>query len=44
VSLIVIKEGGQGEVEVSLPDKYRLSPQIAAAMRSVHGVVDVELV
>jgi DNA polymerase-3 subunit alpha len=44
VSLIVIKEGGAGEVEVSLPDKYRLSPQIAAAMRSVQGVVDVELV
>ncbi|GAA4534200.1 DNA polymerase III subunit alpha [Chelativorans composti] len=44
VSLIVIKDGGQGEVEVSLPDRYRLTPQIAAAMRAVPGVVDVELV
>jgi len=44
VSLIVIKDGGQGEVEVSLPDRYRLSPQIASAMRSVPGVVEVELV
>ncbi|MDZ5698291.1 DNA polymerase III subunit alpha [Chelativorans sp. M5D2P16] len=44
VSFIVIKEGGQGEIEVGLPDRYRISPQIAAAMRSVPGVVDVELV
>ncbi|WP_274424329.1 DNA polymerase III subunit alpha [Chelativorans sp. YIM 93263] len=44
VSLIVIKEGGQGEIEIGLPDRYRISPQIAAAMRAVSGVVDVELV
>ncbi|WP_159586419.1 DNA polymerase III subunit alpha [Chelativorans xinjiangense] len=44
VSLIVIKEGGQGEVEIGLPDRYRISPQLAAAMRAVPGVVDVELV
>jgi len=44
VSLIVIKEGGLGEVEVGLPERYRISPQIAAAMRAVPGVVDVELV
>ncbi|EKF17887.1 DNA polymerase III subunit alpha [Nitratireductor pacificus] len=44
VSLVVIKEGGQGEIEVGLPDRYRISPQIAAAMRAVPGVVDVELV
>lgn len=44
VSLIVIKEDGQGEIEIGLPDRYRISPQIAAAMRSVPGVVEVELV
>ncbi|WP_265518479.1 DNA polymerase III subunit alpha [Nitratireductor luteus] len=44
VSFVVIKEGGQGEIEVGLPDRYRVSPQIAAAMRAVPGVVDVELV
>lgn len=44
VSLIVIKEGGQGEIEIGLPERYRISPQLAAAMRAVPGVVDVELV
>jgi len=44
VSLIVIKEGGLGEIEIGLPERYRISPQIAAAMRAVSGVVDVELV
>ena len=44
VSLIVIKGDGQGEIEIGLPDRYRLSPQIAAAMRAVPGVVEVELV
>ncbi|MEQ9247267.1 MAG: hypothetical protein RLO21_14875, partial [Nitratireductor sp.] len=44
VSLVVIKEGGQGEIEVGLPNRYRISPQIAAAMRAVPGVVEVELV
>jgi len=44
VSFIVIKEGGLGEIEVGLPERYRLSPQVAAAMRAVPGVVDVELV
>ncbi|MAS12918.1 MAG: DNA polymerase III subunit alpha [Nitratireductor sp.] len=44
VSLVVIKDGGQGEIEVGLPNRYRISPQIAAAMRAVPGVVEVELV
>ncbi|WP_309084573.1 DNA polymerase III subunit alpha [Chelativorans sp.] len=44
VSFIVIKEGGLGEIEIGLPERYRISPQVAAAMRSVSGVVDVELV
>lgn len=44
VSLVVIKEGGAAEVEIALPDRYRISPQIASAMRAVPGVVEVELV
>lgn len=44
VSFIMIKPEGQGEVEVELPEKYRISPQVASAMRAVQGVVEVELV
>jgi len=44
VSFILIKGEGQGEVEIELPDRYRVSPQIASAMRAVPGVVEVELV
>ncbi|MHB2264968.1 DNA polymerase III subunit alpha [Aliihoeflea sp. PC F10.4] len=44
VSFVVIRDDGQGEIEVELPNRYRLSPQIASAMKAVPGVVDVELV
>jgi DNA polymerase-3 subunit alpha len=44
VSLIVIKDGNAGEVEIELPNRYRISPQVASAMRAVPGVVEVELV
>ncbi len=44
VSFVVIKDDAQGEVEIGLPDRYRISPQIASAMRAVPGVVEVELV
>jgi DNA polymerase-3 subunit alpha len=44
VSFIVIKEEGKREVEVVLQDKYRITPEIAAALRAAPGVVDVELV
>ncbi len=44
VSLVVIRDGARGEIEVALPDRYRITPQIASAMRAVRGVVDVELV
>jgi DNA polymerase-3 subunit alpha len=44
VSFVVIKEGGQGEVEIALPDRYQVSPRVASAMRAVPGVVEVELV
>jgi DNA polymerase-3 subunit alpha len=44
VSFIVLKPDAAGEIEVALPGGYRLSPQVASAMRAVPGVVEVELV
>ena len=44
VSFILIKEEGRKEIEVELPERYRISPEIAAALRASPGVVDVELV
>ncbi|WP_244480827.1 DNA polymerase III subunit alpha [Mesorhizobium sp. Root157] len=44
VSFVVIKDDGKGEVEIELPNRYRISPQVASAMRAVPGVVEVELV
>ncbi|MFD9897091.1 DNA polymerase III subunit alpha [Mesorhizobium sp. NPDC059025] len=44
VSFVLIKDGGQGEIEIELPTRYRISPQIASAMRAVPGVIEVELV
>ncbi|KQV34428.1 MULTISPECIES: DNA polymerase III subunit alpha [unclassified Rhizobium] len=44
VSFIVIKDNGQREIEVELNERYRISAEIAAAMRSTPGVLDVELV
>jgi DNA polymerase III subunit alpha len=43
-SFIIIQENGKREVEIVLPDRYKLTPQGAAAMKAVPGVVDVELV
>ena len=44
VSFVLIKEGGLGEVEIALPERYAVSPRLASAMRAVPGVVEVELV
>ena len=44
VSFIVLRPDAAGEVEVALPERYRISPQVASAMRAVPGVVEVELV
>jgi DNA polymerase III subunit alpha len=40
----VLKDGNQGEIEVDLPERYRIDPKVASAMRAVPGVVEVELV
>ncbi|MBB4102816.1 DNA polymerase III subunit alpha [Allorhizobium borbori] len=44
VSFILIKDEGRCEIEVGLPGRYRISPEIAAALRASPGVLDVELV
>jgi DNA polymerase III subunit alpha len=44
VSLILIQDNGKREVEIELKERYRITPQIAAAIKGVQGVVDVELV
>jgi len=37
VSFVVIKDNGQREIEVELSEKFRISPEIAAALRSARG-------
>ncbi|KLK94885.1 DNA polymerase III subunit alpha [Microvirga vignae] len=43
VSLVLILDQGDREVEVKLPGKYMATPQIAGALRAVPGVVDVQM-
>jgi DNA polymerase-3 subunit alpha len=43
VSLVLILDNGEREVEVKLPGRYMASPQIAGALRAVPGVVDVQM-
>jgi len=44
VSLVLVLEEGLREVEMRLPGRHAVSPQIASALRSLKGVVQVELV
>ncbi|MBZ9935285.1 DNA polymerase III subunit alpha [Mesorhizobium sp. BR1-1-16] len=44
VSLVLLLDEGSREVEVQLPGRYQLSPQIASALRAVRGIEHVELV
>ena len=41
---VFVKDNGQREIEVELSERYRISPEIAAALRSAPGVIDVEVV
>ena len=41
---IVLMLGGGAEVEVKLPGRFKVSPQIAGAIKAVPGVLDVQLV
>ena len=41
VTLIVLLDGR--EVEIKLPGGYRVTPQVAGAIKAVPGVVDVQM-
>jgi DNA polymerase-3 subunit alpha len=42
VSLVLMLDKERGEVEVKLPGRFQISPQIAGAIKSIPGVVSVE--
>ena len=44
VSMILILDGGGTEVEVRLPGRFKVSPQISGAIKAVPGVVEVQAV
>jgi DNA polymerase-3 subunit alpha len=41
VSIVLLLANG-AEVEVKLPGRYSVSPQVAGAMKAVPGVLEVE--
>ncbi len=41
VSLVLMTEGG-GEVELKLKDRYRVTPQVRGAIKSVPGIVEIQ--
>lgn len=43
VSIVVLGGRGEREVEVKLAGGYRLSPQLAGALKAIPGVVDVQM-
>ncbi len=44
VSFVVIENDGDCEIEVELKDRFRLSAQVAGAIKAIPGVVEVEMV
>ena len=42
ISMVLLLDGGN-EVEVKLPGRFKISPQIAGAIKAVPGVVQVEM-
>ncbi len=43
ISLILLRDDGEREVEITLPGKFRVSPQMASVIKAAPGVLDVEL-
>ena len=39
---VVLQLGGGTEVEIKLPGRFKVSPQIAGAIKAVPGVLDVQ--
>ncbi len=44
VSLVLLLESNRSEVEVKLPGRFRITPQIAGAIKAIPGIVEVEQV
>jgi DNA polymerase-3 subunit alpha len=44
VSVVLMLGAGEREVEVKLPGRWRVSPQVAGALKAVPGVVQVQMV
>jgi DNA polymerase III subunit alpha len=44
VAFVLMVDGGQREVEIKLPGRYKATPQVAGAIKAVPGVVSVEMV
>jgi len=40
---VVLQLGGGTEVEIKLPGRFKVSPQIAGAIKAVPGVLDVHM-
>ncbi|MFD2237690.1 DNA polymerase III subunit alpha [Aureimonas populi] len=43
VTLVLVREEGRREVEIALPGRFRVSPQMASAIKAAPGVLEVEL-
>ncbi|MDJ0613886.1 MAG: DNA polymerase III subunit alpha [Rhizobiaceae bacterium] len=43
VSLIVIQNNGQREIELQLPDRYQVSSKVQSAIKAIPGVLEVEV-
>ena len=43
INFVVVRESAQDEIVVKLADKYSISPQFAGALKSIPGVLDVQL-
>ena len=43
VSLVLIRDAGEREYEIELPGGYRVSPELASAIRGLPGVTDARL-
>lgn len=43
VTVVILLENGAREIEVKLPGRFKLSPEIAGALKAVPGVTDVQM-
>ena len=43
INFVVVREKAQDEIVVKLADKYSITPQFAGALKSIPGVIDVQL-